>query len=288
MSGSERRKNVKKLRNFQWNSFSNVALVKVRALWRKRLARLRLSFELSGLAAWHPLAGRALEPEENRNMSGSEKGSQVDQTLEIERVLRQLDPPVWIVTSTLGSLSASGASQGTGGLLATWVHHVSIDPRTPRLLVGIAPNHYTCKLIEDSGILVAHLLTCQQQELAYWMASRSGGECEKLAGHSWQRGKLGGPILSHVHSWLECRVFARLDTGDRVFFWADVVDGNCCQPSGAYLTQSGFLGALSAEQRSVLRRDRERDIEVQAPGGADWREHLPPGLLFSPRGNKLS
>ena len=54
---------------------------------------------------------------------------------------------------------------------------------------------------------------------------RSGRDADKLAGLSMTTATTGSPILTDALGWLDCRVEARLDTGDRTVYLAEVVRG---------------------------------------------------------------
>lgn len=182
---------------------------------------------------------------------------------DIAAIFRSLDRPVWIVTAACGSQR--------GGLLATFVQEASIDPEAPRAIAGIAVNHFTHELIAGSGAFAAHLLNSQQAELALPFALESGRDHDKLAGLELRNATTGSPILSAAPAWMDCRVTARFDAGDRTFFLADVVDG-AGHVDGPPLTQSQLLTAASPEQRGRLKADMQADIERQKPLLEAWRK----------------
>ena len=181
---------------------------------------------------------------------------------QIDSVLRTIDREVWVVTAA--------AADKRGGLTATWVSPVSIDRQRPALLAGIAPNHFTAELIEQSHAFVAHLLRPDQAPLAWDFARDSGRERDKLSGLAFAPGIRGAPILQDCLAWLECRVFARYDAGDRLFYWADVVAG--AQVSGGQpLREKGLTGGLSLAQKQALSAGLNADVAVQRPMHEAWR-----------------
>ncbi|MCH5374424.1 MAG: flavin reductase family protein, partial [Planctomycetes bacterium] len=105
-----------------------------------------------------------------------------------------VDREVWIVTS-------STEDGRRGGLLATWVAQASIDRDNPVLLAGIAPNHYTAELIDESRSLAAHLVSADQAALALSFAIGSGRDRDKLAGLEFRSAASGSPILAAAHLW---------------------------------------------------------------------------------------
>ena len=83
---------------------------------------------------------------------------------------------------------------------------------------------------------------------------------------------------------LECRVIARLATGDRTYYWADVVAGQCHPQTDADhdrpLTEQQFIAALPPDRRAELKASRLRDISAQRPLLENWREKLPDSLRW--------
>jgi flavin reductase (DIM6/NTAB) family NADH-FMN oxidoreductase RutF len=181
----------------------------------------------------------------------------------VEAVARLIDREIWVVTA------AAGAKQG--GLTATWVSYASIDPARPILLAGIAPNHATAELIEASGHFAAHLLRPDQAELARNFAEGSSRDRDKLAGLSTRPGPGGAPILVDSLAVLVCRVFHRLDAGDRLFYWAEVLAAEQFATASP-LREQAFIRALTESQRRQLAESRDADIALQRPLGEKWRQ----------------
>ncbi|HUE73760.1 MAG TPA: flavin reductase family protein [Pirellulaceae bacterium] len=185
---------------------------------------------------------------------------------QIDSVLKLIDREVWIVT-------AAAAGQ-RGGLTATWLSTVSIDRQRPAVLAGIAPNHFTCELIEQSHAFVAHLLRSDQAPLAWNFARDSGRARDKFSGLPFALGSSGAPILQDCLAWLECRVFARYDAGDRRFYWADVVAA--AQVSdGLPLREKALVSSLSSEEKQTLIAGLNADVAAQRPRHEAWRSALP-------------
>jgi flavin reductase (DIM6/NTAB) family NADH-FMN oxidoreductase RutF len=184
-----------------------------------------------------------------------------------DSILRSLRREVWIVTAAAG--------KQRGGLLATWVNVASIDPERPVVLAGIAPNHFTAELILKSRSFVAHLLRADQIELAWNFARDSGRQRDKLAGLDTITAVTDAPILQDCLAWLDCRVFHVHSTGDRTFFWADVL-ASVQISAEPPLTDADFIPALSSEQRRQLLADRDADLQILRPlheqGRATFRD----------------
>lgn len=142
------------------------------------------------------------------------------------------------------------------------------------MLAGIAPNHFTCELIDASNAFVAHLIAESQIELAWTFAIGSGRDRDKFLGVDTITAPSGSPVLSGCLAWLDCRVISRLDTGDRVYFWGEVI-GSGEVGSGVPLREQDLFHAASDEQLRQLRDGRDHDIAVQRPLREAWLESMP-------------
>ena len=111
----------------------------------------------------------------------------------------------------------AAADVNRGGLIATFVSQASIVPELPRVVIGIARQHFTWQLIEQTGAFALHLLGDEHLPWVWRFGLRSGRQGDKLDGIASRAGKTGSPILPDALAWLEARVEGRLDTGDRDF-----------------------------------------------------------------------
>ena len=180
----------------------------------------------------------------------------------IDSILRLVDREIWIVTAA--------AAGRRGGLCATWVSAASIDPQKPVVVAGLASNHFTTELVRASGCFGLHLLRADQVPLALNFAIGSGRDRDKFAGLSLATGSTGSPLLADCLASLECRVFSRYDTGDRWYFWADVVAGQK-HGDGNPLCEQALIAAASGEQRQLLLQNRREDSEYLQPLHNRWR-----------------
>lgn len=200
--------------------------------------------------------------------------------LAIDRVWRRLDRPLWVVTAA-SPPSDDRPSPTRGGLIATWVTQSSLSPRTPQVVIGIAPNHYTRSLIDAGAAFGLHLLRPDQLDLVPRFADGSGRSRDKLATLEIRTAETGAPLLADCRAWLDCRPFAQLDAGDRIFYWADIVAGDDDGVAAPVLRESD-LGLLPPATLDALRLDRERDIQLHEPLARGWRDSLPADLKFPP------
>ena len=188
--------------------------------------------------------------------------------VQAESIFRSLNREVWVVTSS--------TAEARGGLLATWVSQASLDPEKP-VLPGLAliitPDW------QESQILAAHLLTQDQQELAWNFARDSGRTRDKLAACALAESDSGIPILQACHSILVGSVFAKVETGDRVYFWADIIEAQCHSNSSP-LCEQEFFRWCDDSRKIILKEDKHSDVALQREGQNEFRESLPSWLQF--------
>jgi flavin reductase (DIM6/NTAB) family NADH-FMN oxidoreductase RutF len=180
-------------------------------------------------------------------------------------LLRGLDPVIWVVTAAHG--------EQLGGLLATFVSSASIVETMPRVVVGIARQHRTWELIEASGAFTSHLLGTgpSARDLASRFGLKTGRTHDKFAGLAYQRGISGSPILDEAAGWLDCRVEARFDTGDRTLFLGQVVDARSVALASV-LTVNAWREGLTTEARQRLLEGLTHDAEIDAVAIRAWRQ----------------
>jgi flavin reductase (DIM6/NTAB) family NADH-FMN oxidoreductase RutF len=181
---------------------------------------------------------------------------------ETSRLFQRLDRELWLVTAQ------SGARRG--GLIATFVGQASIVPELPRMLVGLAKAHHTRELVEQSGAFGLHLLGEEHLDWVWRFGLRSGRDGDKLDGLSVRPGPSGAPRLADARGWLDCRVEARLDTGDRTVYLAEVLDAQAPDPR-PILTVSRMIERTPADRRDELQEQMLRDGAGDAAAIRAWR-----------------
>jgi flavin reductase (DIM6/NTAB) family NADH-FMN oxidoreductase RutF len=185
----------------------------------------------------------------------------------VSSIWAYVDLPVWLVTSRSGN--------SLGGLIATFVNQASIVPECPRVLVGLARQHQTWELVEASGAFALHLLGEEHLDGVWRFGLQSGRDVDKLKGWEIEIGATASPLLKEALGWLDCRVEARLDTGDRTIYLAEVVDAHHRKP-GPILTVKRLLQLAPADKLKILKHQLERDIVVDARAIKAWRKQTPP------------
>jgi flavin reductase (DIM6/NTAB) family NADH-FMN oxidoreductase RutF len=173
-----------------------------------------------------------------------------------------MDREVWLVTARAGPRR--------GGLIATFVSQASIVPDLPRMLVGLARHHHTWELVEASNAFALHLLGEEQVELVWRFGLSSGRDRDKFAGLEAVPGATGSPVLGDTVGWLDCRVEARLDTGDRTVYLAEVVQGQVTH-FGPPLTVKRLLAQAPPERLAELKRQIHHDSYRDAEAIRHWR-----------------
>jgi flavin reductase (DIM6/NTAB) family NADH-FMN oxidoreductase RutF len=175
----------------------------------------------------------------------------------------QTERELWLVTARAGARR--------GGLIATFVSQASIVPHLPRVVVGLAKQHYTRELVEASGAFALHLLGQDQAEWVWRFGLHSGRDVDKLKDEEMRDGVTGSPILAEPVGWLDCRVEAKLDTGDRTLYLAAVVEGGLGRQRWP-LTFQHLVAVAPPDKLVELRKQLERDSAIDAAAILAWRQ----------------
>jgi len=178
-------------------------------------------------------------------------------------IFRGIDRELWLITAQ--------TSTRRGGLIATFVSQASLPTDLPRVSVGVAKQHHTWSLIEESHAFGLHLLSEEQIEWVWRFGLQSGRDVDKLEGLPFRNGLSGCPLLAGVPAWLECRVETQLDTGDRTVYLAEVIDAGregVLRP----LTTQAMLRVASDDQRRELLAQMQHDSAVDAEAIRGWRQ----------------
>jgi flavin reductase (DIM6/NTAB) family NADH-FMN oxidoreductase RutF len=181
---------------------------------------------------------------------------------EVSELFAQLDRELWVVTA------AAGARRG--GLVATFVSSASIVPTAPRVVVGLARQHATWELVEAAGAFALHLLRPEQLEWVWRFGAQSSRDGDKFAGLTTHAGATGSPLLPEALGWLDCRVEARLETGDRTVYLAEVVEGRF-DSRARPLTVHQLRQLAPPEKLALLKSQIDHDCQVDEAAIRAWR-----------------
>ena len=180
-------------------------------------------------------------------------------------IFDRLDRELWVITARDG--------ERCSGLVATYVSKVSLVPALARVTIALAKHHYTHELIEGRGAFAIHLIAEHEIDWVWRFGIPSGREVDKLRGLATSIGASGSPILTDALAWLDCRVEARMDTGDRTVYLAEVQDAGCgMQGVGEQpLTFKRLLELAPAERLRELKLGMEHDVEIDRAAILEWR-----------------
>jgi flavin reductase (DIM6/NTAB) family NADH-FMN oxidoreductase RutF len=181
---------------------------------------------------------------------------------QISKVYEQLDPPLWLVTA------ADGGRRG--GLIATTVTQASIVSEMPRQLITVDKRHNTHALIEGSHAFAMHLIDETQLDLVWRFGLQSGRDVDKLAGLQFRTGATGSPLLTEALAWFDCRVEARMDSGDRTDYLAAVIDGRL-QRTDPPLTSRRFFAIAPPDRQKIMSEQYDRDARLDGEAIQQWR-----------------
>jgi flavin reductase (DIM6/NTAB) family NADH-FMN oxidoreductase RutF len=181
-----------------------------------------------------------------------------------------LDRELWLVTAQAGGRR--------GGCIATFVNQASIVPELPRMVLGMARQHHTWELIEASNAFALHLFGEGRLDWVWRFGLDTGRGRDKLEGLRLDPAGTAAPLLADALGWLDCRVEARLDTGDRTLYVAEVVGSRVSQFEPSPLTFKRLLQLAPPEQARELKRRLQQDSIEDAEAIRAWRRRqAPPG-----------
>lgn len=178
-------------------------------------------------------------------------------------IFKDLDRELWLVTAQAGDRRS--------GLIAVHASRVSLAPSLTRMTIALSQCHFTRELIEESNAFCMHLIEEWHLDWVWRFGLPSGRNVDKFSGLGTSKATNGAPILSDAISWLECRVEARLDIGDRTIYVAEVVDAKTNRPAKP-LTFRRLLQIAPTDKLRELKANTERQIELDRTAILDWRQ----------------
>ena len=177
-------------------------------------------------------------------------------------LFRALDRELWVITS-----SADGQR---GGLISTSVSQAPINEQIPRLTVGLAVHHHTESLVHKSKSFVAHLIAPNQGDWVRHFGTQSGRDVDKFSKLDFTTSVTNAPILKDAHAWLECRVENMMESGDRHWYLAEVVDAKWSQEFQP-LTFQAFLPQADDDLMPLLKKQLREDSLTDSQLVEEWR-----------------
>jgi len=179
------------------------------------------------------------------------------------KVFEVVDREIWVITARDG--------QRQSGLVATFVSIASLVPTLPRVTIGIAKHHFTHELIQATNAFCMHMIDESHIDWVWHFGLPSGREVDKFRDLETHVGISGSPILAGALAWLDCRVEATMDTGDRTVFLAEVLEARMMQ-SAAPLTFSRARELAPPESLEQMKRAVERDIHLDHTAILEWQQ----------------
>jgi flavin reductase (DIM6/NTAB) family NADH-FMN oxidoreductase RutF len=177
-------------------------------------------------------------------------------------IFDRLDRELWLITAR--------ADERSSGLIATYVSRLSLVPTLPRVTIALAKHHFTHELIEASHAFCMHLVGKDIIDWVWRFGIRSGREVDKLRGLATTTGVSGSPILAGAPAWMDCRVEARMDTGDRTVYLAEVLDARIEQDATP-LTFKRLLKLAPAERLREMNLALKHEVELDRAAILEWR-----------------
>ena len=170
--------------------------------------------------------------------------------------------PVWLVT-----VESEGER---AGLVCTTVMSASIIPTMPRVIVTLAKQHHTAGLVRSRGAFALSLLGQSQLDLALRFGIQSGHEVDKWGSLNVVETPDGHPVFPDVVGWVDCRVEACFDSGDR---WIVLAECRTCYRADDVptMTVADLVGGADSSQKAELKRLRQRDAERDANAIQAWK-----------------
>ena len=136
-------------------------------------------------------------------------------TKTMHEVLRQV--PYNLVAVGVGAIP-----HDENAFVACWFTQCSFDP--PRIVMAVRNDTSSKKMLDDDGVFSINLLSKSQISIARKLVKPSHRVGDKLGKISHYEEVTGAPLLRDAIAFLECRLFASLDTGDHTLFVGDVVN----------------------------------------------------------------
>jgi flavin reductase (DIM6/NTAB) family NADH-FMN oxidoreductase RutF len=127
-----------------------------------------------------------------------------------------LDYPMYVVTTINGGERS--------GCLVGFTSQCSIDP--VRFMVWLSKANHTYRVARSGAeVLVVHLVSEDQRDLAAHFGSLTGDDVDKFADVAFHDGPAGAPVLDVCPNWFAGRILEQEDTGDHVGFLIEPVAG---------------------------------------------------------------
>lgn len=122
---------------------------------------------------------------------------------------------------------------------------ISHDPSL--ICIGVSPNRYSHRLIEETGEFVVNVPSIELKDAMHLCGTKSGKNCDKFkeAGLTpIPAERVKPPLIKECFSNLECRVVQRHECGDHTLFVGEVLAARLDEE---YLTKDETLDVVKAK-----------------------------------------
>jgi flavin reductase (DIM6/NTAB) family NADH-FMN oxidoreductase RutF len=126
---------------------------------------------------------------------------------DFERLVAQLDYPLFIVTAAAG--------EERDGCLVGFTTQCSIDPQL--FLVCLSVKNRTYRIAQSAEALAVHLVPRERKDLAELFGGETADETDKLDRVDWRPGPGGVPIVADLPGYFAGEIAERIDwSGDHM------------------------------------------------------------------------
>ena len=123
-------------------------------------------------------------------------------------------------------LTVIGSKSGDGepnGMTATWLTQISFSPRI--VAVAIQEGAHTRANIDATGVFSVSLLPEGAGDLSLKFTKKSTSGEGRLEDEPVSYFETGTPVLDSAIAWYECRVVEKVEPGDHVVYFGEVIGG---------------------------------------------------------------
>jgi flavin reductase (DIM6/NTAB) family NADH-FMN oxidoreductase RutF len=136
---------------------------------------------------------------------------------------REFKPSTALVPCPVVLLSVTGAEK-PNIITLSWAANVCSKP--PTIAVGIRPNRYSHKMVQEAGDFVLNMPSAKQIEATVFSGTKSGREFDKFAECGFtavKASKVTSPMIEECPINIECKTTQTVGLGSHDLFIAEVV-----------------------------------------------------------------
>ena len=134
---------------------------------------------------------------------------------DIEKAIRKIRNGVFVVTYVLDGKEY--------GITSAWVNRASFKPNM--LMVSIGKNRKGYEELLDSEIFCVNILGSEHLEVARHFGGSDGDNLNDFKDIVFKEGEGGSPVLKESVAAIECKLVKKVDAGDHVVLFGEVIKG---------------------------------------------------------------